>query len=208
MQSRSGKKNLMTDQTRIPESSSGSGSWYYLFVFSIPVLVVLALVAMGLISSNFGPRPMSGMGGLAPGGTLPAIQADGWVNGAPPADAELKGKVVVIEAWATWCGPCREQAPHMVQLYRDYKDRGVVFIGLTSEGSEDVRKIQRFVEHFEIDWPNGYGAEKLLRQIGANYIPRVWVVGPDGKVVWNTDSEGTPIDGIEQALAQLPKSSR
>ena len=147
-------------------------------------------------------------GGLEVGKTAPKIEAVGWLNGKPPTAEERKGKVVVVDAWATWCGPCREQAPEMVRIYNKFHSRGVVFIGLTAEGLGAVPKMKRFLSETRITWPNGYGAVRSLRQFEANSIPAVWVIGRDGKVAWNHNSKGTLEDGIEAALATGPQKER
>ena len=61
--------------------------------------------------------------------------------------------------------------------------------------------IEEFVSEVGIEWPNGFGASQTLLEFQAEYIPSVWVIGTDGKIVWNHDSRGTLEDGIEQALA-------
>lgn len=140
-------------------------------------------------------------GGLKPGESIPALHASGWINGPPLNNDELKGRIVVIDAWATWCGPCRAKAPHLAEIHRRYKDQGVVFIGLTDEGAESLPAIEQFIKESGISWPNGFGAGQTLAAFQHEGIPAVWVVGRDGHVVWNSDSPGEIEDGIERALA-------
>lgn len=144
-------------------------------------------------------------GGLRPGETAPAFTALGWLNGDPPSAAELKGKVVVIDAWFAACPPCRRKAPELVELFNRFQARGVVFIGLTPDGEERLTSVRWFLEQTGITWPNGYGAVETLEKLlpDGGYFPSTWVVGPDGKVTWNEDSPGTLAGAIEEALSNL-----
>ncbi|MCG6156238.1 TlpA family protein disulfide reductase [Rubinisphaera margarita] len=163
-------------------------------------LAILAVVAAGAffvwsMQRGVGPR----VGGLAVGEEAPEISAQGWVNGKPPED--LRGKVVVVDEWATWCLPCRKEAPHLVQTYNEFKDRDdVVFIGLTSESPDSLPAIEKFLEETGITWPNGFGAMETLMAFKAEYIPRAWVISREGRVVWNYDSRGEMSDAIRAAL--------
>ena len=95
-------------------------------------------------------------------------------------------------------------APRLVQLLQKYNDhKDVVFICLTAEEHKSLPNIRRFLNFTGTTWLTGYGAGKTLKGFQVDYIPRVWVVGPNGKVVWNIDSDGGPDDGIEKALAML-----
>lgn len=168
------------------------------FTILIAIAVLGTLILAWWIGGNASAPPV---GGLQPGQPAPQIEAQGWINGRPPAAEELQGQVVVVEAWAWWCGPCRQKAPELIETYEEYRDRGVVFIGLTAEGEESLGESRAFLEATGIPWPNGYGALETLQKFEAHAIPTVWVIGRDGKVVWNIDSPGTLADGIEQALA-------
>lgn len=166
--------------------------------FRFTSLLILILVLSAIMTLLSKPGGSSDRGGLEVGQTLPVIHAEGWVNGAPP---DLQGKVVVIDAWATWCVPCRLAAPHLVETYQQFADRDdVVFIGLTSEGETQLPAIQHFLEQAEITWPNGYAALQTLSDLKAHYVPSMWVVNRQGKIVWNSGSQGELAAAIEKAL--------
>ena len=117
------------------------------------------------------------------GTPFPALEVEGWLNGPGPTADELSGKVIVVDAWAHWCMPCRMAAPGLIELERKYRDRGVVFLGLTSDGKESLALNQKFLAETRVPWPNGYGADQPLNILESDSIPRVWVVGRDGRIV-------------------------
>ncbi len=67
--------------------------------------------------------------------------------------------------------------------------------------------MESFLHKAGIKWPNGYGADNTLLQLEAHFIPAVWVIGTDGRVVWNRDSRKTLEEGIEEALKDAEKRS-
>jgi len=141
--------------------------------------------------------------GLEIGEPMPVLEGTGTLNGPLPSMAELEGKVVVVNCWSTWCPNCHTGMPDHVALYRRFSEQGVVFIGLTGEEEGSRQEIEQFISQYGIEWPNAYGAVASSVALKARYIPRYWVFGRDGKVVWNVASRSqTPIDeAIEQALA-------
>ena len=170
------------------------------------LLLIVALVAAVAISLAVLLRNQEkgflrpSRGGLGPGNPMPAIEAEGWLNGPAPTPEHLKGNVLVVDAWAYWCGPCLAAAPELVATYDKFHDRGVVFLGLTPDSAEDIPKMQQFLRKGTIPWPCGYGATKTLTDLEVESIPQVWVVGSDGKISWNFDAEGHLDDAIEEAL--------
>lgn len=89
-------------------------------------------------------------------------------------------------------------------MYDRFQSRGVVFIGLSSEDAGELAAMRRFLDTHRVKWRNGYGARGTLTQFEARYIPRAWVIGRDGRVVWNKSSRESIEDAIENALAEAP----
>lgn len=100
--------------------------------------------------------------------------------------SDFAGRVVVLNLWATWCGPCRREMPEFEDVRRDYDGRGVEFIALTTENPEtEGEKVGRFVREFKlgsrVGWIDRQTASILMD--GRNVIPQTIVIAGDGQVV-------------------------
>lgn len=144
---------------------------------------------------------------MASGRPAPPIRADGWVNGDPPTQKSLANRVVLVEAWATWCRPCLAEAPHLVELHRQFADRGVIFIGLTSENRSSLPRITQFLKATGITWLNGWGATETLNALDNEYLPSSYVIGANGQIVWDSSSRGTVEEALELALDMAKKNA-
>ncbi len=143
-----------------------------LVVMLVAVLMV-AVVAWG-IYQNEQSQPESGP---APDFDLPLLGAEGSFK-----LSDHRGEVVVINFWGSWCGPCRVEAPMLQQMYEDYQNQGVVFLGIAVKDIE--RDSLAYIEEFGITYPNvmdkGGQTEKDYRTQG---VPETFVVGKDGEIV-------------------------
>ena len=109
--------------------------------------------------------------------------------------AALKGKLVVIDFWATWCGPCMHEAPHMVAINQKYGPKGLVFLGISLD--QDAATMLPGAKGAGLNWPQVIDGGKYSAMFGVNSIPRTFLVGPDGKVLWT----GHPAGGLDAAIA-------
>ena len=102
--------------------------------------------------------------------------------------SDYAGKVVVVNLWATWCGPCRVEIPELIKLSDEYKGRGVEMIGLTSEDPvEDAELVKGFVAKQKITYRVGWGNQNfslaLMQGNVKNVIPQSFVITGDGRVI-------------------------
>jgi len=107
------------------------------------------------------------------------------LSGKPAHLADFKGKVVVLNLWATWCGPCRVEIPHLIEISNEFKDRGVEVMGLTTEDKVDTDEaVKDFVKSFEINYKIGYANQEISSVVLNNHpsIPQSIIIGKDGKL--------------------------
>jgi len=114
------------------------------------------------------------------------INAKGWINSEGVSLEKLKGKVVVVEFWSTWCPPCRASIPHLVELRSKLDKSKVEIIGLTDEPLE---KIEKFAKDMKMNYTVGYGSTSG-GDYGVTGIPHAFIIGTDGKIAW----DGHPMD--------------
>jgi len=100
--------------------------------------------------------------------------------------ADFTGKVIVINVWATWCGPCRREVPDYEKVRKEFAGRDVEFIALTTEDPIAARdKVQKFARDFHFGFRIGWADRETARALmnGRNGIPQTVVLGTDGHVV-------------------------
>ena len=119
--------------------------------------------------------------------------------------SDFSGKVVVVNLWASWCGPCRAEVPDYEKVRKEYAGRPVEFIGLTTEdparASERVKQFVRdFNFGFRLGWADHETAQTLMG--GRNVIPQTLVIASDGHIVshWRGYARGQSRDHLRQVL--------
>ena len=110
-----------------------------------------------------------------------------------------KGKWVLIDFWASWCGPCRDETPFVIKAYNDYKDKGLIVLGIPVQDKQDATK--EAMKQLGIHYPQllDPGATTLAEEYGVNGIPHLFLFGPDGKVL----KDGMRGEGIDAVLKPL-----
>jgi thiol-disulfide isomerase/thioredoxin len=117
------------------------------------------------------------------GKSPPELQVTGWLNtdGKELKLAHLKGKVVVLDFWGVWCGPCRAAMPHLKELYEKHKDEGLEVIGVhTTMRGEDAAA---FVEEQELPWPVAIDVEKkTVEAFRVDSFPDYYIIDRAGEL--------------------------
>ena len=124
------------------------------------------------------------------------------VSGRPLSVARYRGKVVLLDFWATWCPPCRAEMPNVVSAYAQFHDKGLVVIGVSLDQDKD--KLLDFIKANNMTWPqyfDGLGWEnKLANQYGIESIPATILIDGQGKIIAR-DLRGEELkDAVTKAL--------
>jgi thiol-disulfide isomerase/thioredoxin len=134
------------------------------------------------------------------------------LDGAAFSLSDYRGRVFVINFWATWCGPCRLEIPELNKAREEYAARGVEFIGLTTESQQlHAERVRDFAREFKMEYKLGWAnAETAGALMTGTAIPQTLVVAADGRVVIRFRGYNDKIvprmlrDGIEKALSLPP----
>jgi peroxiredoxin len=142
------------------------------------------------INANNAPNPPAARN--APGTVLASL---------PPnvLDAELKtasgptirlsdfsGKVLLVNLWATWCGPCRLETPELVKLHKEFQSRGVELIGLSTENPDaSVEAVRAFVKNYNVDYQIGWATPEVALTLmqGRDSIPQSFIITREGRIM-------------------------
>jgi len=159
------------------------------------------------------PKPAPAAPGAPPAMvTLPPLVLNTELkslNGPPIKISDYAGKILVLNLWATWCGPCRMEIPELVKFRKEYRAKGLEVVGLSTENPEaSAEGVRRFVQEYKIDYPVGWvNAEVAIALMqGRDAIPQSFVISRDGRILKRFvgfSAAATPQqlrDAIEEAL--------
>jgi thiol-disulfide isomerase/thioredoxin len=174
-----------------PDSTSGGSFW---------ALLVLLIVAAATLVALQGARPKPS-GGTYVGKLFPPLDAGGWINTKSPLTAdELRGKIVLVDFWASDCLPCIQALPTLIEFNKRYRDRGVMIVGLSQESGQRAMHLKSLVETREgVDWPIAYDAQMAYEILGIYGTPTYLLYDQSGRSVWG----GHSLDGLEDAVTAL-----
>jgi cytochrome c biogenesis protein CcmG, thiol:disulfide interchange protein DsbE len=117
------------------------------------------------------------------------------LDGEEFALSDLRGKVVLLNVWATWCQPCREELPELVALHRHYRDREFELVGISVDTRTDLRKVRSAVSYFGLDYPMVFDPDgHVLTALEVRGYPTSLLLGKDGALRWRRDGLIKPDD--------------
>jgi thiol-disulfide isomerase/thioredoxin len=118
---------------------------------------------------------------------VPPTPAPVWslkdVDGKTVRSADFKGKVLVVDFWATWCPPCRTEIPAYIALQKKYAADGVVFVGVSVDGDDQVKAVKDFMQKFGVNYPMVMADDSIQGAFGVNQgYPTTYIIDREGRI--------------------------
>lgn len=169
----------MSDEPAAPEAPKRSIDWGKWVTGLLVVLLVAGFVAKE-VQENRGSYLLQ-RGTPAPDFTLRRYA------GGSLALSSLRGKVVMLDFWATWCGPCREEMPSLLEVAKEYEDKGLVFVAASRDDAEEAKPaIQRFTQATKLSALEPhvvYGDDEVAYYYRVKVLPTLYFIDREGKVI-------------------------
>lgn len=157
----------------VEESGAPTSNWGRIAAYTL-LAVLLGFFAWGLRDAYSSPVES----GMAPDFTLTTFDGDTYTL------SDLRGQVVVINFWASWCDPCREEADYLEQTWRKYKGQDVLFIGVDYVDTE--REALKYIAEFDITYPNGPDiGTRISDKYQIQGVPETFFVAKNGELRGN-----------------------
>jgi thiol-disulfide isomerase/thioredoxin len=140
-------------------------------------------------------------GDVAVGQPFPALEFKG-LDGKPVSIAALKGKVILIDFWATWCGPCRREMPTVISLYQKCHERGFEIVGISLD--KDRETLEKYIEANKMPWPQYFDGKvwknDISTRFGIDAIPATILIDKEGVVRFKDIRGAELIKAVESLL--------
>ena len=160
-------------------TSPQQGRWIAWIGLVLPVLVVLGLFVAGTVRHQ---QSLAVSAALARGDTppVPALTLPAF-GGPPVAIAGLRGYPVIVNFWASWCAPCREEAPQLEAVWKEFRDRGLIVMGIDTRDLETPARA--FLAQYKITYPNVRDPDGMAaRLFGTSGVPETFFITADGRI--------------------------
>ena len=151
----------------------------------VAAIITCALVLAAGYSCGWRTGPAATTGGANANTDLSTLAGWELSAGKRARISDFKGKVVLLDFYATWCEPCRQETPHLVALHQKYQSQGLQIIGLNVGGEDDYGQVPEYRQSFGIEYPLGIPDDELIEQLlGDNgNIPQTFLINRQGKLV-------------------------
>lgn len=174
-----------------PEQNKAVLAWRAVFVI-VPLIFVIFL-ALRLWQTKQSEQRASG--------SAPPLEFTTF-DGQAINLADLRGQGVVVNFWASWCDPCRDEAALLEQTWRREKDNGIVFLGIDYLDQEPAAK--EYLQEYNITYPNGPDLRsQIARRYGIKGVPETFFIDPEGRIADIVIGPITSQAKLEQHLAEI-----
>ena len=156
-------------------------------IFTLIVLMLVALFFGSSCNSNDRITTTTATNSVYP--TLPPVVMETELraaSGSPIKLSDYSGKVLLVNLWATWCGPCRLETPELVKLHKEYQSRGVEMVGLSTENPDaSAQRVVEFVKAFNVEYHVGWATPEVALTLmqGKDSIPQSFIITREGRIL-------------------------